>query len=293
MSYYYKYTFVSAQPLYGRIEEELKSYFDTGAIDNLLFSTWTDVALQRLGRVSYKVEHAVLDVCDFESRLPPDFKYVREARLTTSIEPISRQIPGAYYKEVSTCLNGDYVPDSCCGNSCNPEIVSLVYKTTREEEYTPLQLSYLLKPGTVRSRQCCGPDSPNLIVGECDDTFEIEGNRFRTNFRGGLVYLMYYVDATNSEGTELIPDNVNIQRYIESYIKSKIFEQLLHQVGDLSFQQSQYLYQMYKQEADERFIIALTEVKKETLEQKVSAINKTNNRFNKYITQMYGRNRRY
>ena len=30
MSYYYKYDFVSPEPLYATVKEELKSYFDTG-----------------------------------------------------------------------------------------------------------------------------------------------------------------------------------------------------------------------------------------------------------------------
>ena len=38
MSYYYKYDFVSPEPLYATVKEELKSYFDTGAVDDLIIS---------------------------------------------------------------------------------------------------------------------------------------------------------------------------------------------------------------------------------------------------------------
>ena len=55
MSYYYKYSFISPEPLYATVKEELKSYFDTGAVDDLMFGTWTDKALRKLGKSSYSI----------------------------------------------------------------------------------------------------------------------------------------------------------------------------------------------------------------------------------------------
>jgi hypothetical protein len=55
MSYYYKYNFVSPEPVYSTVKEELKSYFDTGAIDDLLFPTYLDKALKKLGRTTFVI----------------------------------------------------------------------------------------------------------------------------------------------------------------------------------------------------------------------------------------------
>ena len=49
MSYYYKYDFVSPEGSFATIKEEFKSYFDTGAIDDLLFPTYANKCLQKLG----------------------------------------------------------------------------------------------------------------------------------------------------------------------------------------------------------------------------------------------------
>jgi len=55
MSYYYKYNFVSPEPIYSIVKEELKSYFDTGAVDDLMFPTYlfltTSLLLEKLGCV--------------------------------------------------------------------------------------------------------------------------------------------------------------------------------------------------------------------------------------------------
>ena len=37
MSEFYKYEFVSAEPMYAEIKEKLKTYFDSGAITMLCF----------------------------------------------------------------------------------------------------------------------------------------------------------------------------------------------------------------------------------------------------------------
>ena len=79
MSYYYKYNFVSPEPLYATVKEELKSYFDTGAVDDLLFPTYLDKCLKKLGRTTYVISEQVLFIEDFEARLPDNFHAVREA----------------------------------------------------------------------------------------------------------------------------------------------------------------------------------------------------------------------
>jgi hypothetical protein len=70
MSYFYKYEFVSPESVFATVKEEFKSYFDTGAVDDLLFPTYLDKCLKKLGRATYTITPVILDVCDFEARLP-------------------------------------------------------------------------------------------------------------------------------------------------------------------------------------------------------------------------------
>ena len=62
MAYYYKYNFVSPEPIYSIVKEELKSYFDTGAVDDLMFPTYLDKCLQKMGRSSYVIAEQTLDI---------------------------------------------------------------------------------------------------------------------------------------------------------------------------------------------------------------------------------------
>ena len=55
MSYYYKYNFTSPEIVYSTVKEELKSYFDTGAVDDLMFPTYLDKCLRKLGRATYVI----------------------------------------------------------------------------------------------------------------------------------------------------------------------------------------------------------------------------------------------
>ena len=85
MSYYYKYTFTSPESIYSLVKEEFKSYFDTGAVDDLLFPTYLDKCLKKLGRSSYVISEDVIEIDNFQGRLPDNFYAVREAWMLTNI----------------------------------------------------------------------------------------------------------------------------------------------------------------------------------------------------------------
>ena len=69
MSFYYKYSFVSPEPVYAIIQEELKSYMDTGAVDSLMFPTYLDKCLRKLGRTSYVITEEILIVPNFARKI--------------------------------------------------------------------------------------------------------------------------------------------------------------------------------------------------------------------------------
>ena len=66
MSYYYRYNFVSPEPIFAIVKEELKSYFDSGAIDSLLFPTWLSKCLDKLGKSSLYIVPTILHIDCFE-----------------------------------------------------------------------------------------------------------------------------------------------------------------------------------------------------------------------------------
>jgi hypothetical protein len=322
MSYYYKFNFVSPDPIYSTVKEELKSYFDTGAVDDLLFPTYLDKCLRKLGRATYVIAETALFVRDFEARLPDNFYAVREAWMCTAINGFPYQSANSFYSQaatqttiqVSPITTDCTIPSPCCGNvgcdgSCMPELMQTVYKTNNEVAMS-YQRQYLLKPGNISARNNCDVNytgnletygqasSPlgNFTPGSSSyDSFDIRDNKFVTNFREGVVHLIFYAQDYDSVGNQLIPDNYRIREYLEHFIKYKVFETLVNQTNDETFNQLQQKLVYYKGLSDEAFIMADIEIKKQDSWTKQRRIKQQLNKFNMYElpnrTYRYGRRR--
>ncbi len=263
MSYYTKYEFVSPEPIFAIIQEELRSYFDSGIIDNTFFSVWTDKCLDRIGRSAYSVNQILLNVENFASRLPDDFKYAREVWMCHCIDGWYQQ-PNAVYEKVKTISTRIDNPDVYC-NLCreceSPDIIEVIYKTTKQV-MTRFQRSHLLTPANIEhscpeNMFCANRNAAGI------DGYDVRDNKLVTTFRAGEVYLQYYGERLDGADNQMIPDNYYVKEFIEAFIKYKLFEAIFHQTTDETFNQSQAKYTHYKQLADEAFINCTTELKKE------------------------------
>jgi hypothetical protein len=344
MSYYYKYNFTSPEMVYATVKEELKSYFDTGAVDDLMFPTYLDKCLRKLGRSSYVISEIALDIEDFEARLPDNFYAVREAWMCTEIPQYPYQTANSFYSQAGmettiqvSPIISNQPPDcesgveealdaliealsqnqpstsststtrknggSCgCNNyDCNgecasfPEIIQAVYKTNHQMARS-YKRSYMLKPGNISARNKCdvtysdnwkftatNPHLHEFTPGSAGiDSFDIRDNKFVTNFRNGIVHLVFYAYEFDGSGNQMIPDNFRIREYIEAFIKYKVFETLANQINDETFDQLQKKLGYYKQLSEEAFIMADIEIKKQDVFTKQRRIKQDLNRFNMY-----------
>jgi len=291
MSYYYKYNFISPEIIYSTVKEELKSYFDTGAVDDLMFPTYLDKCLRKLGRTTYVISEEVLYIEDFQARLPDNFFAVREAWLCTSVNGYPYRSANSFYSQASSestiqvsplisnqiPCNSNCPPDNC---TCMPELIQAVYKTNNELNVS-YKKQYLLKPGNISVRGNCTLDCANL-GSSAADSFDIRDNKFVTNFRNGVVYLIFYATEYDDVGNQMVPDNYRIREYVEAFIKYKVFETLTNQTNDETFQQLQTKLLYYKQLSEEAFIMADIEIKKQDVYAKQRRIKNDLNRFNMY-----------
>lgn len=281
---YYKYNFESSEPLIARVKEELKSYFDTGAIDDVMFPIYIGKCLDRLGRGSYKINQSILKIEDFQSRVPDDFYAVREAWLCTDVTS-SYKLPGAQYQQVmeSTTTRIDNPDVYCdkCAECTMPDIIKAVYKTTNTA-FAHFKKQYLLKPGTIWSKGECAEDCENFYS-HGDESFDLHDNKFTVTFREGTVYLVYYSKTYDCNGIEMIPDNYRIKEFIEAFLKMKVWEQVVNNNTDEGLMKY-YISQLdrYTRMSDEAYILADIEKKKETIYTKHRKIVKELNRFDKY-----------
>ena len=308
MSYYYKYNFISPEPVYATVKEEFKSYFDTGAVDDLMFPTYLDKCLRKLGRTTYVISQEILYINDYQARLPDNFFAVREAWMCTAVNGFPYQQANSFYSQAATATTIQVspittdcpIPSPCCGNvgcdgSCMPELIQTVYKTNNEAAVS-YRREYLLKPGNISAQGNCGVDYTNNWefyaqappINEFTpgsswyDSFDIRDNKFVTNFRNGVVHLLFYATEYDAGGNQLIPDNYRIREFVEAFIKYKVIETLTNQVNDETYNQLERKMVNYKQMADEAFIMADIEVKKQDAWAKQRRIIQDLNRFNRF-----------
>lgn len=284
MSNYYNYNFESPVPLYALIKEELKSYFQTGAVDDLLFPIWTDRALARLGKGMNKLKPYVLTLDDFEAKLPPDFLSVREVWSCSAITT-RYNIAGAFYQSVTTNISKMYPyqevsPCDTC-DPCLPEEINVVYKTTGEQYQQSYKIQVLLKPGNINAKAGCSSDCLNLYSNSLE-TFDIRDGKIITNFREGNLYIIYYAKEEDENGYQMIPSNMRVKEYIEYYIKWKVFEMLSNQITDETANQIENKKMYYKQLSDEALINANIETKKQTIYKKFESIKRDMNRLSMF-----------
>jgi hypothetical protein len=308
MSNYYKYNFVSPEPVYAIVKEELKSYFDTGAVDDLLFPTYLDKCLRKLGRTTYPIVPTALFIEDFEARLPDNFYAVREAWLCTAINGYPYQSANSFYSQAASSttiqvspviVSGNPCQDGSCHQencpTCMPDLIQAVYKTNNTTAVT-YRKEYLLKPGNISAKKNCeveytnnwefykeSPALHNFTPGSSSyDSFDIRDNKFVTNFRNGIVHMLFYCTEYDATGNQMIPDNYRIREYVEAFIKFKVMETITNQTNDETFNQLQTKLVYYKQQSEEAFIMADIEIKKQDVWAKQRRIKNDLNRFNMY-----------
>jgi hypothetical protein len=317
MSYYYKYNFTTPEIVYSTVKEELKSYFDTGAIDDLMFPTYADKCLRKLGRSSYVISEQILYIEGFEARLPDNFFAMREAWMCAEIPQLPYQSANSFYSQAASRTTIQVSPVISGGQPCTnlecttgcpecmPDLIQAVYKTNSQITRSFTQ-SYLLKPGNISARRNCSLDYNNNPQAygyngvanhssspgsSAADSFDIRDNKFVTNFQNGVVQIIFYANEYDGAGNQMIPDNYRIREYIEAFIKYKMFETLSNQVNDETFQQIQQKLVYYKQLSEEAFIMADIEIKKQDVYAKQRRVTQDLNRLNMY--ELPNRTNRY
>jgi len=278
-SYYYKYNFVSPERIYTEVKEELRSYFQTGIVDDILFPSYTEDCLKRLGRSSYKIVETILKLEDFTAPLPQHFEAVRELWLV-SPHDISYKMANSTYEQTTFKVDSHRENETRCNGVCAPDEIRVTYKTNGnivQKFYS----HHLLKPGSVNAQENCSIDSVNMLA-DSSDTFEIKNNKIYTNFPDGFLHLVYYIKEYDDNDYQLVPDNIRIKDYLKAYLKYKCFETIYNNVTDETFKQAESKFAYYKRESDEAKVLAETEIKKQTIEQAIRGAISARKRFNKY-----------
>jgi len=283
MSIYYKQTFVSPESLYAEVKEELRSYFSSGIIDDVMFPKWTEHCLKRFRKSAFKIEEIVLDIKDHKVELPCDFNAVREAWACTFTPSVIYQDPTSLYWQkdcrVGTPANFDRCNECFDTETCTTDFL-VTMKTTNTIMYR-FQHTFLLRPANNSSKQFCGDGCPNMHS-EAANTFSVEDGHMIVSYPEGKIHLIYYADSTIDSLVQMVPDNFWVQDYIRKYIIYNCFRQLCNSITDETYNQVERKKLKAEQEQAEALIIAETELKKQTSSEKIRQIGVLNRRNNMY-----------
>ncbi len=276
--------YISSEELYAEIREEMSSYFNTGAVDDILFPRWTIYCIKRFKKSTMQIEATTLDIKNYKADLPKNFDSARSV-WSCNVNYVNVMSPQIKYHQHDIRLTEygrcDCPPELPC--ECDPckkdKDYQVTYKSSGELLYS-FRKSQLLTPSGVRTKNRCTDNCLNFRP-TTEDTFEIDGCHLYTSIPEGKLYIEYYAENMDEEGNVMIPDNIYVQQYIMAYIRYKLFKKLLDSTTDESFNQMNYKYQEAKRDRNEAFIHAEIELKKKTPHKLIEFSNRNRDRFSR------------
>ena len=271
--------FISSEPLIAEVKQELKSYFEAGAISEVMIPTYVDQALRKLRVMVLKPEEVVLSFHDYKSELPCDFGLLDYAIYYDSEIAWSQgvnSVRGTWYKSIQ-CTNG------CVDCGLKEEMYETVSVATPGFKIT------MKKPTWIKvyygSKSLCVEDCPNLGFAS-NDVIQIHPNKTVTStFENGCIYVRYFSRPMDDDNLPMVPEVLEVEEYIKSYLKFKFFEQLWHSVVDESQRQVEAKFQYYRQDQLNKLQAANGYLLTYTKQQMADNVVKMRNRFIKYHIQ--------
>lgn len=248
--HYENINYISANSLIAEVKQELKTYFESGAISEVLIPTFIDQALRKLRALALKPEEAVLHFVNYKSELPCDFVLLDRAMMYDNQVEWSagvNSMQGYWYKSL-TCTN--------CNDCDNKEEI---YETIT---VPGIGFKLIMKqPQWIRvyhaSKQYCTDGCENLSVSSSDVLQIFENSKVSSTFETGCVYIRYFARPIDDDGIPLIPEILEVEEYVKAYLKFKFFEVLWHSIMDESVNQIVSKFQYYKNDQYSKLQAAL------------------------------------
>lgn len=273
---YENINFISSEPLIAEVKQELKSYFEAGAISEVLIPTFVDQALRKLKVMVLSPEEIVVHFVNYKAELPCDFALLDRAALYDSKIEFNSGITtlkGYYYQSSSCTFSGE-----CCDN-----------KTEYFEQIFVGAAGFKIsmkKPRPIRiyhgSKSLCTEDCQGLYS-PGPDIIQIHENRtMSSSFETGCIYVRYFARPADEDGIPKVPEILEVEEYIKSYLKFKFFEMLWHSQIDESAAQIERKFQYYKQDQYNKLQAAFGYLLTKTKQQSADSVVKARNKFSKY-----------
>jgi len=223
--------FKSSKILFDRIKKKLSSFDSQGLIDDGDFYYYVKYVMKQLGLAVYKECEAVIIVKDKHVKLPSNFDTFHAAfKCTpefTDTKSINEQKPIIYYTDTEVtqvCPNKSCI--ECVGEELGKTKIVIRTFVNGDEQVRRFRNPILLKLSpNVKAK--CTEDCLSLFASDADEITIDDQNVIHTHFDSGSIYIQYYGLPFDENELPLIPDQKDIERAIEYYIYSQLFEEFV------------------------------------------------------------------
>jgi hypothetical protein len=221
--------FKSSQPMFDRISKRLNSFDSMQLIDTGDFHKHVAYILEELGQAVYSECEAIIPIKDHYGKLPDNFKIFHAAFKCKSefrsTKTINEQKPWIFM--IDTEITKE------CPNKCKFEhkhesgTDKIVIRTfVNADDPTPYQYSNpILLRLSPNVRTLCTDDCPSLFTSALDEITIDDKGIIHTHFTDDSIYLQYYGLPIDENGLPMIPVNEAIEKAIEYYIYTQLFEE--------------------------------------------------------------------
>ena len=231
--------YISSDTLVAEVKQELKSYFESGAISEVLIPTFIDQALRKLKVLVMQPKDAVLHFVNYKSELPCDFTLLDRAMMydhEVEWHAGVNSLTGYWYQSIEKF------------NCTTCQVKEETYETI-----TVPSAGFKIKmkqPKWIRvyhgSKQFCTEGCDNLSVSSTDVLQIYNNSKVSSSFETGCVYIRYFSKPLDDNGIPMVPEILEVEEYVKAYLKFKFFEMLWHSIMDESVRQIENKLQYYK-----------------------------------------------
>lgn len=257
--------YISASGILARVKRNLRSYFDSNQVSDVLFPEYIEDCLREVGIAVYDEDKIILNVEDHKANLPEDFVEVKQLWLCGGYTE-QYELPGVKYHIESMCIE-----DNCgehCGSIAPFRPIDILHKTTASTEYT-MHFICPLCPGTIRTKRFCESNYwgrhtshfPNMLKRDNKDIYDIKDGKVVVNFKEAQLYLYYKMMPLDDEGIPLVPDTIEFKDLLVSYISMQLYRDVMDQVTEEAFGQVRYKFEKAEQDYYMHLVRARTAVK--------------------------------
>ena len=254
------YDWISTESIIAQLKEELRSYFETGVIDDGMFPMYVDHCLKKVGMTMLESVDEIIPLRNKKAILPEGVVFLNDVLYAGDEQNIKGNIPGGTNMYNQTTTEVVLQSDGTLNVPGNPEVgskVQIVERTTNRLLNT-YDIVTRLRPASLQAKNMC-EDSRFKKFYDYPYYYDVNGRLLSTNHPDGELLIRYKRYRTDDEGYPMVPDHVTMQDLVQFYLRYKIFEQLWNSVTDESYAQMQNKMQYYEQKYNDALIMAPTE----------------------------------